>query len=99
MSFEGFRFQSHLNKEGYLETSLLDINPPELNEPILQPGVRSMNMKNPGIDRTRDESNLRISDDLNELDETIPPMVWILVNLWEWISLVGECYLQNFILG
>ena len=27
MNLQGFRFQSHLNKEGYLETSLLDINP------------------------------------------------------------------------
>ena len=27
LSLEGFRFQSHLNKEGYLETSLLDIKP------------------------------------------------------------------------
>ena len=42
-----------LQEEGYLETSLMDINPPELNEPILQPGVRSMDMKNPEIIRTR----------------------------------------------
>ena len=47
----------------------MDINPPELNEPILQPGVRSMDMKNPEIIRTWDGSNLRISDDLNELNE------------------------------
>ena len=53
-----------------METSLLDISSPELNEPILQPGVNSMDMKNPEIDRTRDGSNFRISDDLNELDET-----------------------------
>ena len=46
----------------------MDINPPELNEPILQPGVRSMDMKNPEIIRTRDGSNLRISNDLNELE-------------------------------
>ena len=122
MDYQGFRFQSHLNKEEYLETlldisspelnepilqprvrsmdmetTLLDINSPELNEPILQPGVNSMDMKNPEIDRTRDGSNFRISDDLNELDEA-RGMVWILVNLWEWIRLVGECYLQNFIL-
>ena len=55
MNLEGFRFQFHLNKEGYLETSLLDIDSPELNEPILQPGVRSMDMKNPEIDRIQDE--------------------------------------------
>ena len=35
VNLEGFRLQSYLNKEGYLETSLMDINPPELNEPIL----------------------------------------------------------------
>ena len=88
MDYQGFRFQSHLNKEGYLETlldisspklnepilqpgvrsmdmetTLLDINSPELNEPILQPGVNSMVMKNTEIDRTRDGSNLRISND------------------------------------
>ena len=56
-----------------------------------------MDKKNPEIDRTRDGSNFRISDDLNELDEA-RGMVWILVNLWEWIRLVGECYLQNFML-
>ena len=42
--YQGFRFQSHLNKEGYLET-LLDISSPKLNEPILQPGARNMNME------------------------------------------------------
>ena len=57
MSFEGFRFQSHLNKEGYLETSLLDINSPELNEPILQTGVRSMDMETSLLDINPPELN------------------------------------------
>ena len=36
---QGFRFQSHLKQEGYLET-LLDISFPEVNKPILQPRVK-----------------------------------------------------------
>ena len=56
MNLQGFSFQSHLNKEGYLETSLLDINSQELNEPILQPGVNSMDMKNPEIEHGMDQT-------------------------------------------
>ena len=41
MDYQGFRFQSHLNKKGYLET-LLDISSSELNEPNFQPEARSM---------------------------------------------------------
>ena len=56
MDYQGFRFQSHLNKEGYLET-LLDISSPELNEPILQPGVRSMDMETTLLDINSPELN------------------------------------------
>ena len=70
VNLEGFRFQSYLNKEGYLETSLMDINLPELEEPMFQSGVRSVDIRNLEIIRPRDGSNLRISDDLNELNET-----------------------------
>ena len=95
MDFQGFRFQSHLNKKGYLETlldisspelnepslqpgarsmdmetSLLDISSPELNEPVLQLGAGSINMENPEKNRTQDESDFRISNILNEQDET-----------------------------
>ena len=57
MNLQGFRFQSHLNKEGYLETSLLDINSLELNEPILQTGVRSMDMETSLLDINSPELN------------------------------------------
>ena len=60
MDYQGFRFQSHLNKEGYLET-LLDVKCPELNQPILQPGARNMDMET---------SLLNIS--CSELNESIP---------------------------
>ena len=95
MDYQGFRFQSHLNKKGYLETlldisspelnepnfqpgarsmyietSLLDISSPELNEPVLQLGAGSINMENPEKNRTQDESDFRISNILNEQDET-----------------------------
>ena len=56
MDFQGFRFQSHLNKEGYLET-LLDISSPELNEPSLQPGARSMDMETSLLDISSPELN------------------------------------------
>ena len=70
-----FRFQSHLNMEGYLEKSLMDINPPELEKPKFQFGVeelvvRNVEIRNPETIRPRDGSNLKISDDLNELNET-----------------------------
>ena len=45
VDYQGFRFQSHLNKEGYLET-LLDISSPELSEPSLQPGARNRSIEN-----------------------------------------------------
>ena len=95
MDYQGFRFQSHLNKEGYLETlldisstelnepnfqpgarsmnietSLLDISSQELNEPVLQPGAGSMNMENPEKNRTQNGSDFRISNILNEQNET-----------------------------
>ena len=38
-------------KGGYQETSPMDINSPELNKPILQPGVNSMDMKNLSVDK------------------------------------------------
>ena len=74
-NLEGFRFQSHLNKEGYLEKSLMDINPPELEKPKFQFGVeelvvRNVDIRNPETIRPRDGSNLRINDNLNELNET-----------------------------
>ena len=39
-----------LREEEYLETLLLDISSPELNEPILQPGARSMDMETSLLD-------------------------------------------------
>ena len=46
---QGFRFQSHLKQEGYLET-LLDISVPEINKPILQPRVKNMDMETSLLD-------------------------------------------------
>ena len=46
---QGFRFQSHLKQEGYLET-LLDIRVPEINKPILQPRVKNMDMETSLLD-------------------------------------------------
>ena len=56
MDYQGFWFQSHLNKEGYLET-LLDISSPELNEPSFQPGARSMDMETSLLDISSPELN------------------------------------------
>ena len=53
-----------------IETSLLDISSPELNEPVLQPGAGSMNMENPEKNRTQNGSDFRISNILNEQNET-----------------------------
>ena len=46
-----------LQEGGYLETSLMDINPPELNEPVLQPGARSMDMETSLLDVSSPELN------------------------------------------
>ena len=56
---QGFRFQSHLKQEGYLET-LLDISSPELNEPILQPRATNMDMETSLLDTSSPEINAPI---------------------------------------
>ena len=64
VGLERFRFQSCLNKAGYLETleqkSLMDMDLAEEDEDI-------MNLE---ICKLQDGSDLRISDNLDDLNET-----------------------------
>ena len=53
-----------------METSLLDTSSQEINAPILQPEVNSMDMRKPEKIRTRDGSGFRISDTLMGQNET-----------------------------